>query len=118
MQALCITTGALLTSCMLPVPRLDRNIAAARSANVLVTVHGSGSNNAILMEEGSTLIEVRPYEFGTRAHAWANFFMPKVRRRLSAPCYGFSGGRKGQYLLPIISVCRRSACAACACHPL
>ena len=48
---------------------------------MLVTVHGSGSNNALLMEEGSALIEVRPYDFGTRAHGWANFFMPKARRR-------------------------------------
>ena len=55
-----------------------RNIAAVRSANVLVTIHGSGSNNALFMEEGSTLIEVRPYQFGTKAHKWANAFMPKV----------------------------------------
>ena len=49
-----------------------------RSANVLVTIHGSGSNNALFMEEGSTLIEIRPYQFGTRASEWANAFMPKV----------------------------------------
>ena len=55
-----------------------RNIAAVRSANVLVTIHGSGSNNALFMEEGSTLIEIRPFEFGTKASAWANAFMPKV----------------------------------------
>lgn len=55
-----------------------RNIAAARSANVLVTIHGSGSNNALFMEEGSTLVEIRPYKFGTKAHVWANTFMPKV----------------------------------------
>ncbi len=55
-----------------------RNIAAVRSANVLVTIHGSGSNNALFMEEGSTLIEIRPYQFGTRASEWANAFMPKV----------------------------------------
>lgn len=65
---------------------LIRNVAAARSANVLVTVHGSGSNNALLMEEGSALIEVRPYDFGTRAHGWANFFMPKARCRPSLCC--------------------------------
>ncbi|CAL5229802.1 g13197 [Coccomyxa viridis] len=57
---------------------LKRNIAAARSANVLVTIHGSGSNNALFMEEESTLIELRPYQFGTKASEWANAFMPKV----------------------------------------
>lgn len=60
-----------------------RNIAAARSANVLVTIHGSGSNNAVFMEEGSTLIEIRPYQFGTKASEWANAFMPKVPFRLN-----------------------------------
>ena len=56
----------------------DRNIAAARSASVLVTVHGSGSNNLMLMEPGSALVEVRPLQFGTHLHEWANAFLPKV----------------------------------------
>ena len=30
------------------------------------------------MEEGSALIEIRPYQFGTKASVWANAFMPKV----------------------------------------
>ena len=64
--------------------RACRNIAAARSANVLVTIHGSGSNNALFMEEGSTLIEIRPYHFGTKASEWANAFMPKVWFSLAA----------------------------------
>jgi capsular polysaccharide biosynthesis protein len=55
-----------------------RNIAAARSAQVLVSIHGSGSNNVLFMEEGSAIIEVRPYQFGTYAHEWANAFLPKV----------------------------------------
>ena len=49
-----------------------------RSANVLVTIHGSGSNNALFMAEGSTLVEIRPYQFGTKSHEWANTFMPQV----------------------------------------
>ncbi|EIE21073.1 hypothetical protein COCSUDRAFT_56993 [Coccomyxa subellipsoidea C-169] len=54
------------------------NIAAVSSADVLVTIHGSGSNNVLFMHEGSTLIEVRPYKFGTETPEWANFFIPKV----------------------------------------
>ena len=49
-----------------------------RSADVLVTLHGSGSNNALFMAEGSTLVEIRPYQFGTKSHEWANTFMPQV----------------------------------------
>ena len=49
-----------------------------RSGNVLVTIHGSGSNNALFMAEGSTLVEIRPYQFGTKSHEWANTFMPQV----------------------------------------
>ena len=44
----------------------------------MITIHGSGSNNALFMEEGSALIEIRPYQFGTKASVWANAFMPKV----------------------------------------
>jgi capsular polysaccharide biosynthesis protein len=49
---------------------------------VLVTVHGSGSNNALFMGEGGTLLEVRPFRFGTEAWTWAAAFMPQVRTRV------------------------------------
>ncbi|KAK9908475.1 hypothetical protein WJX75_008501 [Coccomyxa subellipsoidea] len=54
------------------------NIAAVSTADILVTIHGSGSNNVIFMREGSTLVEVRPYKFGTESPEWANTFIPKV----------------------------------------
>ena len=33
------------------------------------------------MREGSTLVEVRPYKFGTESPEWANTFIPKVIKR-------------------------------------
>lgn len=77
----------------------DRNIAAAQSALVLVTIHGSGSNNALFMAPGSALLEIRPYKFGTDAWQWAGAFMPQVltlpltaaymtyQGALSTPCF-------------------------------
>ncbi|BDA45095.1 hypothetical protein COCOBI_06-5750 [Coccomyxa sp. Obi] len=56
------------------------NIAAVSAADVLVTIHGSGSNNVLFMREGSTLVEVRPYKFGTDNPEWANFFIPEVAK--------------------------------------
>ncbi|CAL8469160.1 g8701 [Coccomyxa elongata] len=56
------------------------NIAAVSAADVLVTIHGSGSNNVLFMQEGSTLVEVRPYKFGTDIPEWANFFIPEVAK--------------------------------------
>ena len=61
-------------------PCIFRNIAAVSSADILVTIHGSGSNNVLFMREGSTLIEVRPYKFGTESPEWANYFIPKVSK--------------------------------------
>ncbi len=68
----------LYLSCELCCLCCYRNIAAVSAADVLVTIHGSGSNNVLFMREGSTLVEVRPYKFGTDASEWANFFIPEV----------------------------------------
>lgn len=57
---------------------------------MLVTVHGSGSNNVLFMQEGSTLVEVRPYEFGTKSPEWANFFIPEVTRDAFDCCESFT----------------------------
>ena len=42
---------------------LAADVAAARSADVLVGTHGAGLMNAFFMRRGAALVEVRPYHF-------------------------------------------------------
>lgn len=91
-----------------------RNIAAVSSADVLVTIHGSGSNNLLFMDEGSTLIEVRPYQFGTSSQEWANTFMPRVR----SPSLEWSTylGSRRICAMECISICHDSWAAEHPCQ--
>ncbi|KAI3432327.1 hypothetical protein D9Q98_003886 [Chlorella vulgaris] len=52
------------------------NLAAVRPADVLVAVHGSGCNNWFSMKEGSSLIELRPFQFAKNARDWVNRYFP------------------------------------------
>ncbi|KAG2484773.1 hypothetical protein HYH03_016427 [Edaphochlamys debaryana] len=53
------------------------NVAAVRSADVLVTVHGAGAANSFFMRPGSALLELRPCHFGTRYRAWPDSYFPR-----------------------------------------
>ncbi len=83
-----------------------------------MTIHGSGSNNVLFMHEGSTLIEVRPYKFGTETPEWANFFIPKVSNPLDArnqQSQVLKSLRHGNIFRLISSV--MACCIFCACTP-
>ena len=65
------------------------------------------------MEEGSAVVEIRPYQFGTKASVWANAFMPKVSAEpwhltIQMAIYG-SGRLSGKHRLKAEhSICARS----------
>lgn len=49
------------------------NLAAVRPADMVVIVHGSGCSNWLAMREGSALLEIRPYKFGSEQRGWSDW---------------------------------------------
>ena len=58
------------------------DVVAARSADVVLAVHGAGCTNWFYMAPGSALLELRPHQFGS--HGWADSYFPLVRPRGAA----------------------------------
>lgn len=54
------------------------NLAAVRPADMVVIVHGSGCSNWLAMREGSALLEIRPYKFGSEQRGWSDWFYPNI----------------------------------------
>lgn len=42
------------------------DVAVVQSTDVFVTLHGAGEVNALFLRPGSSLVELRPYELGTK----------------------------------------------------
>ncbi|GLC52813.1 hypothetical protein PLESTB_000671400 [Pleodorina starrii] len=62
--------------------RFLANVAAVRSAHVLVVLHGAGATNSWFMRQGSSaLVELRPCSFGTRFGGWPDKYMPKQHEK-------------------------------------
>ncbi|KAG2436992.1 hypothetical protein HYH02_011424 [Chlamydomonas schloesseri] len=60
------------------VNRFYANLAAVRSAHVLVAVHGAGAANCFFLEEAdgrTALMEIRPCTFGTTHCGWPDAYM-------------------------------------------
>ncbi|KAL4427683.1 hypothetical protein ABPG75_001772 [Micractinium tetrahymenae] len=54
------------------------NLAAVGQADVLVAVHGAGIANWLAMPEGSALVEIRPFDFGSADRQWADLFFQPI----------------------------------------
>ncbi|GIL63223.1 hypothetical protein Vafri_17349 [Volvox africanus] len=62
--------------------RFLTNVAAVRSAHVLVVLHGAGATNSWFMRQNSSaLVELRPCQFGTRFAPWPDKYMPKQHEK-------------------------------------
>ncbi|KAG2485635.1 hypothetical protein HYH03_015695 [Edaphochlamys debaryana] len=58
-----------------------------RHMDVLVGLHGSALTNAMFMRKGSSLIELRPFQFSGR-ESWPNIYMKSQTRRMEVFWFG------------------------------
>ncbi|KAG2422939.1 hypothetical protein HXX76_015690 [Chlamydomonas incerta] len=62
--------------------RFLANVAAVRTAHVLVVVHGAGASNSWWMRQGSSaLVELRPCLFGTKYGSWPDKYLPPQHQK-------------------------------------
>ncbi|PNH08790.1 hypothetical protein TSOC_004666 [Tetrabaena socialis] len=54
------------------------DMAVLRITDVIVAVHGAGAMNILFAPQASSLIEIRPRDFGTTHGEWPNTYMPKM----------------------------------------
>ncbi|KAG2425033.1 hypothetical protein HYH02_015084 [Chlamydomonas schloesseri] len=62
--------------------RFLSNVAAVRTAHVLVVVHGAGATNSWWLRQGSSaLVELRPCLFGTKYASWPDKYLPPQHQK-------------------------------------
>ncbi|PNW84369.1 hypothetical protein CHLRE_04g233202v5 [Chlamydomonas reinhardtii] len=62
--------------------RFLTNVAAVRTAHVLVVVHGAGASNSWWLRQGSSaLVELRPCQFGTKYGSWPDKYLPPQHQK-------------------------------------
>ncbi|KAG2491284.1 hypothetical protein HYH03_010290 [Edaphochlamys debaryana] len=67
------------------------DLRAVGDADVLVAFHGAGAMNAAFMPRRSSLLEVRPREFGTTHAGWPNIWQPMVAHQTRFEHFFFWG---------------------------
>ncbi|KAG2485313.1 hypothetical protein HYH03_015986 [Edaphochlamys debaryana] len=70
---------------------LVEDLRAVGDADVLVAFHGAGAMNAAFMPRRSSLLEVRPREFGTKHGGWPNQWQPTIAHQSKYEHYFFWG---------------------------
>ncbi|KAG2423891.1 hypothetical protein HXX76_014944 [Chlamydomonas incerta] len=59
------------------------DMGVLRDADVIVAFHGAGAVNTIFMQPHRSLVEVRPFQFGSGSKVmwWPNMWMPQIARQ-------------------------------------
>lgn len=66
------------------------NFAVVGHADVLVAAHGSGDANWLAMREGSAMLELRPYKFGSDYRQWSDWYYPEIGDKIGHKVFWYA----------------------------